>query len=203
LTLYPTYQQGENRLEAHSISVSISGLVPNTVPRTCSASGSGRWHAHLTGDLGLDGFTAGAAWWFTPRVSIAATFDGLWDTSTIAVFELTHTRQVSAKSKLLNYLFGPRVVFAGAVKRNIRLTPFGELQFGLTHLNSTLHEVTASDPSTSDTAFTWMLGGGADYKLNPHWVARINLDLERTHLAEAGQSRLRVGLGVAYTFGQR
>ena len=39
------------------------------------------------------------------------------------------------------------------------------------------------------------------YPLNPHWTARLNLNLRRTHLNSQGQSRLRFGLGVAYTFG--
>lgn len=160
-------------------------------------------YAHATGDLGLDGFTTGAAWWLTPRVSMAATFDGLWDTSKIGVFELNSAGEVAAKSDMQNYLVGPRIYFPGAVKKQTKLVPFAELQFGLTHLSTTLQQVNLPDQGSADTAFTWMLGGGADYKLNPHWAARINLDLMRTHLAEAGQSRLRVGLGVAYTFGRR
>ena len=48
-----------------------------------------------------------------------------------------------------------------------------------------------------------MLGGGAGYVLSPHWAARANFDLLRTHFADSGQSRLRFVLGVAYTFGQR
>ena len=48
-----------------------------------------------------------------------------------------------------------------------------------------------------------MVGGGADYRLSPHWVARFKLDFLRTHFADTGQSRLRLIFGVAYTFGKR
>ena len=48
-----------------------------------------------------------------------------------------------------------------------------------------------------------MVGGGADYRLTSHWVARIKLDFLRTHFADTGQSRVRLGLGIAYTFGER
>jgi hypothetical protein len=54
--------------------------------------------------------------------------------------------------------------------------------------------------SNSDSAFSWMAGAGADYRLNPHWT---DLDLLRTHLNSGSQSRFRLGLGVAYTFGSR
>jgi Outer membrane protein beta-barrel domain len=160
-------------------------------------------YAHATGDLGLDGFNAGAAWWVTPRVSLAGEIDGLWDTSRVGVFELTSAGNVSVKSNLQNYLVGPRVSFPGAMKGRDKLIPFAELQMGLTHLQTRIQEVNLPDRTSADTAFSWMLGGGADYLVNPHWTARINLDLLRTHLADAGQSRLRLVLGMTYTFGER
>lgn len=50
----------------------------------------------------------------------------------------------------------------------------------------------------------WMLGGGADfraeYALGP---LRGKLDFLRTQFAHAGQSRLRAGIGMTYTFGNR
>ncbi len=160
-------------------------------------------YAHATGDLGLDGFTGGAAWWFTPRVSMAGNFDGLWDTSRVGVFELTSTGEVSVKSNMQNYLVGPRFFFPGALKKEPKLVPFGELQFGATHLETRIQEVNLPDRTSADSAFTWMLGGGADYLISPHWAGRVNLDLLRTHLAEAGQSRLRMTFGLVYTFGAR
>lgn len=163
---------------------------------------------HVSGNQGVDGFTVGAGLWFNHRVSVAANYDGLWDTSQIGQFELTPTGQVVSKSHLQNYLFGPRFFFPGLIKakekRVANLLPFVEVQFGISHLKSTLEQPAADlSQSTSDTGFSWMLGAGVDYKFSPHWVGRLNLDFLRTHLADAGQSRVRLGGGVAYTFGKR
>jgi len=160
-------------------------------------------YAHSSGDLGLDGFNAGASWWFTPRVSLAADVDGLWDASRVGVFELSNIGAVSVKSNMQNYLVGPRVFFPRAWKRYPKVVPFGELQFGMTHLHTTLHQVNLPDEAQGDTAFSWMMGGGADYLLRNHWAARVNVDLLRTHLADSGQSRVRFVMGVVYTFGTR
>jgi hypothetical protein len=163
---------------------------------------------HVSDNQGMDGFTAGAALWFTPRVSIAADYDSVWDTSKIGQFELTSTGLIVSKSHMENYLFGPRIFFPGAIKSKNKhlahLVPYGEAEFGLSHLKSTLQDnTTNASQSSSDTAFSWMLGGGADYKFSPHWAGRVKLDLLRTHLADTGQSRLRFGAGIVYTFGQR
>ena len=48
-----------------------------------------------------------------------------------------------------------------------------------------------------------MLGGGADYRLSPHWVTRFKVDFLRTHFSDTGQGRVRLAVGVAYTFGER
>jgi Outer membrane protein beta-barrel domain len=165
-------------------------------------------YAHISGDQGLDGFNVGAAAWFTPRVSIAADYDGVFDTSRIGIFELTQTGVIASKSHLQDWLFGPRIFFPGLIKtgnkRVAHLLPFGEAEFGVSHLKSSIKQTaTNSSQSASDTAFSWMLGGGADYRIYPHWVARLKLDLLRTHFAEAGQSRFRLSLGVAYTLKER
>jgi hypothetical protein len=169
---------------------------------------NGGW-AHITGNQGVDGFNAGAALYFTPKVSIAADYDAAWDTSTIGAFAITQVGQVSTHSFLQNVLFGPRIFFPGLLKGKgndkIRLLKFfGEAQFGLSHLSSTIKAVQLSiNQNSSDTAFTWMLGGGADYRLNAHWTARGKVDLERTHFVNEGQSRLRTVIGVSYAFGRR
>jgi hypothetical protein len=126
-------------------------------------------YTHITGDQGLDGFNVGAAAWFTHRVSVAADYDSGWDTSRIGIFELTPTGVVSSKSHLQDWLFGPRISFPGLIKtgneRVAQLLPFGEAEFGVSHLKSSIKQ-TATDfsQSASDTAFSWMLGGGADYR---------------------------------------
>jgi hypothetical protein len=74
-------------------------------------------YAHISGDGGLDGFNVGAAAWFTPRVSIAFDYDSGWDTSHLGVFELTSTGVIVTKSKLQDYLLGPRIFFPGCASQ--------------------------------------------------------------------------------------
>ncbi len=103
---------------------------------------------------------------------------------------------------------GPRIFFPGVFKSKdkhiARLLPFGEAQFGVSHLSARLENpVAMTSQSASDNAFTWLLGGGVDYRFSGHWYGRAKLDLERTHFSDTGQSRLRFVLGVVYTFGDR
>ena len=165
-------------------------------------------YAHISGDGGLDGFNIGAAAWFTHRVSIGAEYESGWDSSHLGVFELTSTGIIISKSHLQDFVIGPRIFFPGAFKSKdkhiARLLPFGEAQFGVSHLSSRLENPVAMiSQSASDNAFTWLLGGGADYRFSGHWYGRANVDLERTHFSDTGQSRLRFVLGVVYTFGDR
>jgi len=182
-------------------------------PRNAAAQGlelSGGW-AHSTGNFGLDGFNLGAAWRFAPNIAVAAQYEGLYDTSQVGTFEFTSVGAIASKSHLQNFLIGPRYYFGqkeiGAKKkgnnskRAYNISPFGEAAFGISHLKSTIQEGPQPAFTNSDSAFTWMLGGGADYQLSPHWIARGSLDLLRTHLNQNGQSRLRLVLGIAYTFG--
>jgi opacity protein-like surface antigen len=188
----------------YCLMLSLLGFSLSSSAQEVEVSGG---YAHVSGDQGLDGFNIGAAAWFTPRVSIAADYDRVEDTSRIGIFELTQTGLIVSRSTLQNFLVGPRIFFRNIKSDNkhlANLRPFAELQFGISHLNSHLEDqATNVDQSASDNAFSWMLGGGADYKVSPHWVGRVKLDLLRTHLAESGQSRLRLGLGVAYTLGER
>ena len=165
-------------------------------------------YAHISGDGGLDGFNVGAAWRMSNRVLLAFDYDSAWDTSQLGVFELTQTGLIVSKSHLQDVLLGPRVSFAGVLKDKKtfvpRLWPFAEAQFGFSHLNSSLEDkATSVTQSASDNGFSWMVGGGADYRAASHWMGRFKVDFLRTHFADDGQSRLRLSLGIAYTFGER
>jgi long-subunit fatty acid transport protein len=163
----------------------------------------GGGYVHVTGDSGLDGFNLGTAWWFTPRVSVAVDYDSVWDNSRIGVFDLTSVGVTTVKSHMQDFLIGPRIFFATKRIKKYKFDPFAEVQFGGTHLSQSIQQISVGTVSASANGFTWLLGGGGDYALSHHWSARANLDFMRTHLSEQGQSRLRLRLGVAYTFGSR
>jgi Domain of unknown function (DUF4440)/Outer membrane protein beta-barrel domain len=180
-------------------------LMPVAMPQTLRAQGlelGGGW-SHVTGDNGTDGFNVGAAWWFTKRVTLAADYDSTWDTSSLTNFAFTQIGGIATKSHLQSILLGPRVFFSTSWTDRHKLNPFGEAEFGVSHLSQTVTQTSMPSFSASGSAFTWMLGGGAEYLLSSHWSARGNLDFQRTHLANEGQSRLRLVLGVRYTFGNR
>jgi len=163
----------------------------------------GGW-AYVSSNFGVNGFNVGADYWFSPRVSGVFSYDDAWDTSSIGNFVLTPVGQIAIKSHLQNYLFGPRIAFAKKKIKNYEFIPFGEFQIGGTSLHSEVQQTSTGIRQTaSDNAFSWMLGGGADYVFSDHWAARANLDFLRTHLANTGQSQLRLVIGVAYSIKSR
>jgi len=183
----------------------LTFLATMMLPPTARAQGlelHGGW-AHVTGDFGTDGFNVGAAWWFTDRVTIAADYESTRDTTTLSNFAFTTIGAIAVKSHLQSALIGPRFFFSTDWTDRHRFNPFGEAQFGASHLNQKVTQVSAPTVSASDSAFSWMLGGGAEYLFGGHWSGRVNLDFLRTHLANQGQSRLRLVLGVTYTLGSR
>ena len=191
-----------------NISTFILVLLAFLLPSSAQKLEVGGGYAHISGDGGVDGLNLGAAAWVTHRVSLAFDYDSTWDNSHLGAFELTQTGVVISKSHLQNFLVGPRISFPGVLKFKEthipRLWPFAEAQVGSSHLTSSLEAPTTSvSQSGSDNAFSWMLGGGADYRLSPHWVTRFKFDFLRTHFSDTGQGRVRLAVGVAYTFGER
>jgi opacity protein-like surface antigen len=180
----------------------VATLLPSHAVHAQGLELGGGW-VHNTGDFGTDGFDLDAAWWFNRRVTLAANYDSGWDTSTLSNFAFTEVGAIAIKSHLQSFLAGPRIFFSSDWTSKHKLQPFGEAQFGFSNLNQEVTQVNAPTVSKSDTAFSWMLGGGAEYLFTPHWSGRANLDFLRTHFANQGQSHLRLVLGITYTFGSR
>jgi opacity protein-like surface antigen len=186
------------------VAVALSGLL--ATPRTASAQENLELAAgwtHVTGNFGQDGFDFGAGWNFTNKVQIAFDYDTAWKNAPIGMFQNTPVGQVTQHNHLQDWLFGPRIFFLSRQIEKRRLYLFGEAQFGWSHLSTEISAPTFATISNTDTAFSWMLGGGADYVVSRHWSVRGKLDFLRTHFANAGQSRLRLGVGVSYTFRNR
>lgn len=152
----------------------------------------------------MDGFAAGASWSFAPRFSIAANYDDVWNTNRVGDFAFTTVGAIAAKSHQQDFLIGPRVFFSSfSIDRRNRILPFGEAQFGVTHLHQQIQEGVAVPASNSDTAFSWLLGGGVDYPINDHLMARGELELLRTHLNANPASHARIAISMVYSFGSR
>jgi opacity protein-like surface antigen len=165
---------------------------------------NGGW-SHVSGNGGLDGFNVGGSFYVAPKVSLGFNYDGVYDTSSLGAFSITNVGEIISKSHLQDFLTGPRIYLPGlfkgkgAIKGHV-LVPFAEVQFGESNLYSKLISQQFGTTKTSDTEFTWVLGGGADFNFSSHWAGRINGDLVRTHFADAGQSRFRLIIGPVFKF---
>ncbi len=98
---------------------------------------------------------------------------------------------------LSTYLFGPRVSY----RRFDRITPFGEVLFGVARSSASV-----LGASGSTNAFAMTVGGGLDYKLTDHLAIRpVKVDYLLTRFNEFGnntqtQNNLRVSTGIVFRF---
>ncbi|MFL6300294.1 MAG: outer membrane beta-barrel protein [Terriglobales bacterium] len=147
-------------------------------------------YSRMTGSLGLNGWEASGAYkpqrapWFGVVADVSGHY-GVEDIATIRV-----------KSHMYNYLAGPEVYFTRL--RNQKVVPFGHLLFGASEENTDIAGVSFN--GVQDTAFTWALGGGVDYRFGNRIYGRAKLDLVRTHFLSEGDTRGRYGFGVVYRF---
>jgi opacity protein-like surface antigen len=98
---------------------------------------------------------------------------------------------------LSTYLIGPRVSY----RRSDRITPFGEVLFGVARASASV-----LGASGSTNAFAMTVGGGVDYKLTDHFAIRpVKVDYLLTRFNEFGsntqsQNNLRVSTGIVFRF---
>jgi opacity protein-like surface antigen len=196
--------QQANAQTQHQTNVPPKQALPPTIWHRFEVSGG---YAHISGDGGMDGFNVGASFFLAPKISLGFNYDSVWDTSTLGSFALTNVGLTVTNSHMQDYMAGGRIYFPGVLKPNCGLTgklpilhPFVQAQFGESNLYSKVTSVNIGTISSSDTRFTWLLGGGADINFSEHWYARGSADLVRTHFADVGQSRIRVILGIAARF---
>jgi hypothetical protein len=161
----------------------------------------GGGYTHVSGDSGLNGGNLTSALTFNRRISLAFNYDTVWNNNTLGAFALTSVGLARVRTHQQNFLVGPRIYFPAKKITKLHLDPFGEAQIGFTHENQQLSTVATGTLSASANSYSWLIGGGADYSFSAHWVGRLNADFFRTHIASTGQSRFRLGLGVAYAFG--
>jgi opacity protein-like surface antigen len=98
---------------------------------------------------------------------------------------------------LSTYMFGPRVTY----RHFGRITPFGQVLFGVAHAGSN-----AFDTTGSQNAFAMAVGGGVDYRLLQHLALRpfqVDYLMTRFGVGTTGtqtQNNLRVSTGVVFRF---
>jgi len=102
-----------------------------------------------------------------------------------------------ASGTLSTYLFGPRVSY----RHLRRITPFGQVLFGVAHANSS-----AFGTGSSQSAFAMTAGGGVDYKLFDHFAIRpfqAEYLMTRFGVGTTGkqtQNNVRISTGFVFRF---
>lgn len=137
----------------------------------------------------LNGGSASAAYNFNNWLSGVADFGGYHSTNILGS---------GVEGTLSTYLFGPRVSY----HHFGRVTPFGEVLFGVAHTGADL-----LGTGNSQNAFAMTVGGGFDYRLNRHFSLRpAKVDYLLTRFDEftgtnaRSQNNLRVSTGIVFRF---
>jgi opacity protein-like surface antigen len=137
----------------------------------------------------LNGGTASVAYNFNNWLSGVADFGGYHTTNGLAS---------GLDGTLSTYLFGPRVSY----RRFGRVTPFGEVLFGVAHTGASLLNTT-----NSQNAFAMTVGGGVDYRVSSRFSIRpLKVDYLLTRFNELNtinaqnQNNLRVSTGIVFRF---
>jgi opacity protein-like surface antigen len=95
------------------------------------------------------------------------------------------------------YLFGPRVSY----RHFRRITPFGQVLFGVARINAA-----AFQTSASQNAFAMTAGGGVEYRLTrrftfrPLQVEYLLSRFQETSVGTQSQNNLRVSTGFMWSF---
>ncbi len=158
-----------------------------------------------TGNFGPNGFEVGLDYRLREFLAIAGEGSFLFtgDTVNNVRTNLSPTGFVNMRvsTNAQNFQAGPRFFFPRAL-RQPKLVPFAHLLFGVSRA-STDFELTEEDDqigSSSDTNWSWSLGGGVDYWVNKKWAVRAKVDLLKTHLQSDSQTNARIMVGMSYNF---
>jgi len=100
---------------------------------------------------------------------------------------------VKTNLSVYTYEFGPRV--------NLGPFAFAHFLMGGAHLSASASASGAS-ASTSQNSFAMSIGGGTQIKVAPHFAVRTTFDYVPTYFVSNTQNNVRIGVGLAYLFGQ-
>jgi opacity protein-like surface antigen len=142
-----------------------------------------------TDSFSLNGGSASVAYNFNNWLSGVADLGGYHSTNILGS---------GVDGTLSTYLFGPRVSY----HHFGRVTPFGEVLFGVAHTGANVLNTT-----NGQNAFAMTVGGGVDYRINSRFSIRpAKVDYLLTRFNEFGtpdaqsQNNLRVSTGIVFRF---
>jgi len=135
-------------------------------------------------DVGLNGWTAGVGYNFADNFGVEAQASGHYGSEEFFV--------LGVDSNIHNFHAGPK---AFIFDENNRFGAFVHLLFGASHVSA---DTGVRDDS--DTAFSWVIGIGADINVTRRFGARLGADLLRTNFFDEGDNNGRYTVGVVYRF---
>ncbi len=138
--------------------------------------------SHMGHHIGLNGWIAGAEYDPWEHLGLEGQLSGHYGSDNIL--------GVNISEHLYDFNFGPR--FFTNTSRD-KLGVFGHALFGGSHISSSGFGV-----SESDQAFSFVLGGGAEYTLSDRWAARGQIDFVRVYFSGANENDGRYSIGLVY-----
>lgn len=147
-------------------------------------------YSYLNTDIGQHGIQFHGAYLPTPNFGIFGDLGFYGGSTDVLGLDFDANTQ--------HYLFGPRLYFPLGERENV--TPFGHLLLGGSHTSGSSTAIGVDD---SDSAFTWGLGGGVDFRLAEKWAVRGQFDWLRTDFFDNNQNDPRFGFGIVYRWGDR
>lgn len=137
-----------------------------------------------TDRLSMNGWEAGSSVNFNKLIAAEGAIAGAYKSNVFSS---------GIDAKVYTYLFGPRVnlgpyAFAHVLMGGARFTQSASV--GGVHM------------SASDNSFAMAIGGGAQVKVARHVAVRTTFDFVPTYFASDTQKNVRIGVGLAYLFGQ-
>jgi hypothetical protein len=158
-----------------------------------------------TGNFGPNGLEGGVDYRIRSFLAIAGEASFVFNKDRIdevrTTLSPTGFTDVRIATDAQNFQGGPRFFFPRAF-RQPKLVPFAHLLFGVSR-ESTDFELGPNDAdlgSSTDTNWSWSLGGGVDYWFNKKWAVRGKIDLLKTHFQDTSQTKARFAVGASYNF---
>lgn len=149
----------------------------------------------------INGWEISAEGKVAPFTTMVADLGATYGTLQIPTSQLFGgTGNTPADSRVVTYMFGPRVSFPIG-----RIRPFAHVLVGGAHLHQNTAQYAAAY-SYGETALADAFGGGVDYRVLPHIGVRVQADDLQTRFhnnypTKAGtRDNLRVSAGVVFHF---
>jgi hypothetical protein len=155
---------------------------------------SGSESSASAGRASLNGWEASPSVRLLPWLRAVGDVGGVYGTAPVVFSGILGSGKLNVNTNLHTYLFGPRASASVG-----RLAPFGQALFGLAHQSVSANAL-ITNVGQRDSAFTFDLGGGIDFRLVSRVAWRVQADYLQTKLFNSTQHDPRVSTGIVLRF---